>query len=586
VTRTAANAPKHAATRQRALAGIRSLSRARSRGRRAEAIGLVIGLLAGLGLALAWVTSTGQARQAGGVTVTTAPRAGGRVPASAGPDPAALDGEWAAYSNRATCADWAGGDGVSALRLDSTQLAWFFADTFLGPSSPTTGFSKPSGFVHNLVVVQTVKGQDGTFVTMTGGGACNGPGKPSGKPLKSVVAPPLAPGASTDRYWDADGVKVGGTIVKFYNRYLPGGVPFIPTGTVMAAFPAGDLSSAGGSQDGHAARPALIPVPSYVPPAGGTPIVWGAALMQAGDTIYVYGTQAANPSAPDRQLYLARVGATGLTRLSSWQFYTGDGQWAAGQDNAQPVQPAGAGPAIAAGFSVVQIAGRYWLIQIGQPGSPDIDAYPAATPWGPFDQAGITLYHNPDIGLDAAHDYLTMYEARAELALSTSHNLVISFNVNSSGATTGCVPLYAFTNTVLQPKFIAVPTTAFTDGAAGRFTVTTGRTDYPPIAARDPSQWFDSWNYQDGCPPVPGLASVQAQPRAGGVRLTWPDDGLGVRYHVYLSGPGENGGRVAATYSDDATVSGLHPGDYTATVVPVNLRGTRGAAATAQFTVP
>lgn len=584
MSRTATNAPEHAATRERSWDGIRSLWRTR----RKEAIGLVAGVLAGLGLVLGWLMFPRPAHPAMWV-LPTAPPPAVRVPASTEPNPAVLDQEWTAYSNRSTCADWAGGDGVSAIRLNRTQLAWFFADTFLGPSSPTTGFSSPSGFVHNLVVVQTAKGNSSSFVTMTGGGGCGGPGGTSGKPLKSVVGPPSAPGPSTDRYWDADGIRVGGTIVKFYNRYLPGGVPFVATGTVMAAFPAGELSSAaGGTRYGLVARPAVIPVPSYVPPDGGTPIVWGAAVMQAGNTIYVYGTQAASPSTQDRQLYLARVRASRLTRFASWQFYAGDGQWASGQENAQPVQPPGAGPVIAAGFSVVQMGGRYWLIEVGpQPGSPDINAYPAATPWGPFDEAsGITLYRNNDIGLDAAHDYRMMYEARAELALSTSHTLVISYNVNSTAANTGCVPLYAYTNTVIQPKFISVPTAVFTEGAAGRFTVTIGSTDYPRIVSRDPSQWFNGWNYADGCPPVPGLASVRARPKAGGVTLTWPDDGLGVHYHIDLAGPGKNGGLAASTFRDTSTITGLSPGDYTATVVPVNLRDTRGGAATVQFTVP
>ena len=102
------------------------------------------------------------------------------VPDLAGPepDPAALDAQWVAYSDHSDCADWAGGDGVSAIRLNDTQLAWFFSDTFIGPAGPSTGFSHLSGFVHNAVVVQTTTGPGSTFVTMTGGGACTGPGRP------------------------------------------------------------------------------------------------------------------------------------------------------------------------------------------------------------------------------------------------------------------------------------------------------------------------------------------------------------------------------------------------------------------------
>src|SRR6185295_16721707 len=94
------------------------------------------------------------------------------------PDPAALDAEWAAYSDRSGCADWAGGDGVSAIRLNFAQLAWFFSDTFIGPAGPDIGFSQVSGFAHNAVVVQTGTRLGSAFVTVTGGGACTGPGRP------------------------------------------------------------------------------------------------------------------------------------------------------------------------------------------------------------------------------------------------------------------------------------------------------------------------------------------------------------------------------------------------------------------------
>jgi hypothetical protein len=585
VTRTATNAPKHAASRRRPAKS----PWLRSPARRLEAAGLALGLLAGTGLAGAWLTARNPGHPSSPHVLGAGPSSPIRIATDAQLNPATLDEQWAGYSDHSTCADWAGGDGVSAIRLNSGQLAWFFADTFLGPASPTTGFSHPSGFVNNSVVIQTSAGQQSSFVTLTGGGACGGPSKVLGKRVYAVVRPGLAPGARRERYWDEDGVRIGGTIVKFYNRFLPGGVPFIPTGTVMAAFPVSQLSAAGhGSAYGLVARPAVIPVPSSTPPAGGTPIMWGAAVLRAGNTIYVYGTQTPEPSAPQRQLYLARVPAAQLTRFAAWQFYSGAGQWADGQQNAQPVQPAGSGLAVSSGFSVVETGSRYWLIEATpQPGSQDIVAYPAAGPWGPFDEsAGITLYRNSEVGLDAAHDYRIMYEARAELALSSSHTLVISYNVNSEAVNTGCVSLSAFTNTVVQPKFIAVPMAVFAGGGAAGQQVTAGPSDYPVIVPRDPSQWFDSWSYSGGCPPVPGLAGVRARSRAGAVTLTWPDDGLDISYRVYLAGPGESGNMpVLVAHSDDATITGLRPGEYQATVVPVNFRQTAGSSATVQFVV-
>jgi hypothetical protein len=565
----------------------------RRRSRGLELTGLAIGIVAGVSIALTWLIPA-RDDPSGPVAPSTHPPVlvPVKVRGSAGqPDPAALDGEWIAYSDHSTCADWAGGDGVSAIRLNSAQLAWFFSDTFIGPAGPTIGFSHLSGFVHNAVVVQTTTGRGSTFVTMTGGGACTGPGGP-GNAASVVGAPSAVPGGDSDRYWDEDGIEIGGTVVKFYDHYLARRFPFVPAGTVIATFPASQLSSAGrGHQYGAVARPDLIPLPSYTPPSGGSPILWGAALLRAGNMVYIYGTQSPNVQVPGRQLYLARVLASQLTAFSAWRFYTGAGAWAAGQHNAEPVQPPGSGLSVPSGFSVIQVGSRYWLIQGGvTPGGPDIDAYPASAPWGPFDfGAGRLLYRDPTIGLYAADDYRIMYEARVEPPLSTRDTLVISYNVNSEAVTTGCVPMSLYTNTVTLPRFIAVPLAAFGDnpGAHGN-PARSGPQDDPQIVPRDPSQWFDAWDYPGiGCPPVPGLASVQARPGTGKVTLSWPDAGLGVHYRVYLQGPGEPGGTAVATaYADGATITGLQPGGYVATVVPVNFKKHTGPAAEVTFTVP
>ncbi|HTQ89671.1 MAG TPA: hypothetical protein VMK84_09280 [Streptosporangiaceae bacterium] len=565
--------------------------RRRRRGR--EVVGLVVGIVAGVAVVLGWMISTrGQPPRP--VVYSSHPPVlvRGASGASAEPDPAALDAEWAAYSNRSSCADWAGGDGVSAIRLNSSQLAWFFSDTYLGPAGPAIGFSHLSGFLHNSVVVQTSTGPGSTFVTLTGGGACTGLNGQAGRGDAAPVVgvPPTGNSVPADRYWEEDGLKTGDTVVKFYHHYLGGTVPYVPDGTVIASFGVSQLSSAGQArQFGGVARPALITLPSYTPPAGGSPILWGASLLRAGSTVYVYGTQSPKLSAPGRVLYLARVPLARLTTFSAWQFYAGGGRWAAGQDGARPVQ---AGADASSGFSVVQAGHRYWLIQAATAAvAPDIDAYPAAAPWGPFDfTAGRLLYRDPAIGLDAAHDYRILYEARAEPALSTRNTLVISYNVNSEAVTTGCVPMSAFTNTLTLPRFVAVPMTAFGHGAtvqANTAQARGGPPGYPQIVQQNPSQWFDAWEYQDGCPPVPALASVRARPGTGRVTLSWPDAGLRLRYHVYLQGPGQPGGApVRITQKTGATITGLQPGDYQATVVPVNFKEQTGRAAKVTFTVP
>jgi hypothetical protein len=517
-----------------------------------------------------------------------------------GPLPTALDAEWAAYSDRSTCADWAGGDGISAVRLSAAQIAWFFSDTYLGPAGPSAGFSHSAGLVHNSVVIQTGSGSGSRLVTLTGGGLCNSSTAPA-----AVVSPPHVPGTHGDqRYWDEDGIEVGATVVKFYNRYLPGNAPYLPTGTVMAAYPASQLSAAGrGPARGGTARPRLIPLPSYLPPDGGSPVVWGAAVLRAGNTIYVYGTQTPGGPLPYRRLYAARVPASRLTQFTAWQFYAGYGLWTARQRDAAPLQTWGSPLDVSSGFSVIAAGQRYWLIQADPvAGSQDIDAYPGGAPWGPFDQAaGIVLYRDAGIGLNAAHDFRIMYEARVVPAVSTSQSLVIAYNVNSIGNTAGCIPMSWFSNTVTLPRFLSVPVAMFgaAGGSAGRgsgdVTVATGPPDYPRVAARDPSQWSDEWDYTDGCPPVPGVRSVRARPRAGAVALSWPDAGLGVGYRIYLRPPGATGYVLQSTVrfvlsttarTISVTLSGLAPGKYLARVAPINLRLHTGHVGHAAFTVP
>jgi len=442
-------------------------------------------------------------------------------------------------------------------------------------------------------VVQTRTRPGSAFVTVTGGGACTGPGRP-GNAAPVVGDSPWLSGTH-DRYWDEDGLRTGGSIVKFYNRYAASTFPFVPLGTVIASFDTGQLSSAGhGSRYGATNRPTLVRLPSYTPPSGGSPILWGAAVLRLGGTVNVYGTQSPHVSDPLRHLYVARVPVAQLTVFSSWRFYAGPGTWAPDQPSARPV-PLGSGSIsadVSSGFSVIEAGGRYWLIQAGVGGSPDIDAYPAGTPWGPFDfTARRRLYRDPSIGLDDAHDFRIMYEARAEPDLSSGNTLVISYNVNSVGVNTGCQPMASYTNTVTLPRFVTVPLAAF--GPAARIrsvqirSVRSGPSDDPGIARRNPTQWFASWGLRHGCPHIPAVTAVRASAGSGQVRLSWPDAGLGLRYLVYLTGPGQPGDSpVTTAYHDGAALTRLRPGRYVARVVPANLRKYKGRGAKVAFTVP
>lgn len=546
---------------------------------------LVAGFCATLGVLSALRSGPATAtRGRGAVVVPSAARGAGQR-AGNQPSPAALDGQWLAYSDHSTCADWAGGDGVSAIRLNASQVAWFFSDTYLGPAGPSIGFSHLSGFVHNAVVMQTAVGRDSRLVTLTGGGACSSPGDP-GPGAQPVVQPSGAPAGQ--RYWDADGIRVGGAVLKFYNAYLPGPIPFVPVSTVIASFPVSQLSAAGlGPAYGGVLRPALTPLPSYTPPGGGTPIIWGSALLQLGGTVYIYGWQSPDPSSPQRELYLARVSAARLADFGAWQFYDA-GQWAGEQSLAGPIEPASQGLNVPSGFSVVRIAGRYWLIQAAGAGEPDIDAYPAAAPWGPFNWSrGVVLYRAPGIGLSPADDYRILYEARAEPALSTRQTLVLSYNVNSEAVTAACLTMSHFTNAMTQPKFIAVPVSAFDRKRRGAPHAFGAPAHYPAITQRDPAQWFSAWSFPGGCPPVPAVSGIAAQVSGGTLRLRWPAAGIGLRYRVYLQSVSGSWVKVRTVSQPRITVTGLIRGlTYRFEVVPVNVWASTGPAGFVTARIP
>ncbi len=550
---------------------------------RLDIIRVVCGLLAGVGVTLGVLAAVGGGGHHGGAPrpVAVAPVVVDSVPTGA-PSPVALDQQWSAYSNQGTCADWVGGDGVSAVRLSRSQIAWFFSDSYLGPAGPGIGFSHLSGFVHNLVVMQTTTGRKATFVTLTGGGACAGPRAPG--EAASVVSPRGIQPDRHQRYWAADGVRVGRHVLKLYNRYLPGPPPFTPVGTAIASFGVDQLARAGrGPAYGGVARPRITVLPAYTPPGGGTPIIWGAALLRVRGTVYVYGWQSHDLRGNAKQAYLARVAAARLAHFSAWRFYAGGGAWAAGQQSARPIESAGSALNVSTGFSVVPVAGRYWLVeQAVQAGNPDIEAIAAPAPSGPFDPASrILVYRSPDIGLDPAHDYRIMYEARVEPALSDRRTLVISYNVNSVGVTAGCVPLSAFTNTITQPRFIAVPRAVFSPAlpvSAQRYSVSAGPSPYPPIISKNPSQWFNAWAYPHGCPPVPPVADLAAHQSAGAVWLEWPSAGIGLRYRVYLRTLGSGRYILVRTLRTPGTrLTGLVPGrTYQVHIVGVNAKHQTG----------
>jgi len=533
------------------------------------------------------VLGTGGPEPAGQKTQPSVYDADGR------PSPRRMNDLWAAYGHAATCSQWSGADGMQAIRLGPDKIAWFFSDTFLGPvnaDGSRSPFTTP--MIQNSLVLQTT-GDDGRnrMTTVTGGGTCGGD---SGNPLspgpQALVPRPVE--KPRPWYWAADNAIVGDSLVKFYNRFHAGGprARYVPEGTVIARFPMGALTAA---DPPTVLRPPTSEIPSYTPVPGGSPILWGGAVLADGPLTYVYGWATPDVHVQNKNLYLARVPTRTLADFRTWRFYAGPGTWSAAQSQARQLQPPGADLPVSNGFSVARIGGRYWLIQ-HEPDlfDTDIVAYPAATPWSPFDVAKrVLLFRAPEVGDDAAHDFRMIYEARLIPALSTHDRLVIGYSMNTAGVSAGCRSLVSYTDAIYRPRFITVPVSVFTTGRVGDQAVAYDPRPVSNVTRKYRGPWHDTWSGST-CPKLDRIVYIGAQPgKDGRVTLSWPSSGQDVWYRVSVRdrvngrwGPYRAAGR---TLDPSITLTGYRPGStHQWKVVPLNVRGDSGPPVTIRQKLP
>jgi len=192
----------------------------------------------------------------------------------------------------------------------------------------------------------------------------------------------------------------------------------------------------------------------------------------------------------------------------------------------------------------------------------------------------VLLYRAPGIRLTEKDRYRIMYEARAEPALSTRHTLVISYNVNSLAVTAGCVPLTAFTNAVIQPRFIAAP-------ARSLAALHMGAPEMPPwpspratirlLRAGMTRDGSTSWKYSGGCPPLHAVRNIAVTRTKDSILVRWRASGPGVRYRVYLCSPGSTYVLLRIARTSSVTLRELTGGSrYQVLIVPENIDHRKG----------
>ncbi|MFI6231189.1 fibronectin type III domain-containing protein [Micromonospora echinospora] len=326
------------------------------------------------------------------VLVGQAAGARAEIPAD-GMSAAQLNDAFRAYGD--TSGRWNGGDSTASVKLPDGRMVWLFSDTFIGSVNPDGSRPDFQPLVHNSIVVQ-----DGVALTetLTGGTA--------EEPMSLVGAGDDGDPANAG-HWVADGTVEGSTLQVLYNHYEKSGpnpLDLKMTGTALASF---DLPS--------------LTLRSFSPVPVSDRIAWGSAILEDGDTTYIYGTRLVNDSGPVKPIHLAKVPAGGLA--GPWQFWTGDG-WSANESEATRLM---AGTTTA--FAVQKIGSRYVLVTVdgNLVFNPDVVAYTASSPTGPF--AGpVPLFRAPE---PQPGKEIIVYDARLHPELARPGKLLVSYNVNS-----------------------------------------------------------------------------------------------------------------------------------------------------------
>ncbi len=379
-----------------------------------------------------------KARGKGHASAAAAPTCSGHAPPTFGTatQNTVLNSKFTAYGNSNTLLDdWTGGDSTYSLKLTDGRIVYAYSDTFLGKVNADGSRSVvieeggTTPFINNSFVVQG-----------TGGGTTTVHGGTAAAP-KAVMPPPQA----AHWYWAGDLTQSGAEVQQLYRQYYD---PDPDNGTgwdmtfksnVLARFSTGNLSA-----------PTQV---TAMPSASG--VQWGSALFKDGGYTYVYGTEDyidPDTKANTKYLHIARVKGSDLR--AAWEYRTSNG-WSDSETASARLMSG-----VSNEFSVARRGSHYILVNQDANiafGS-EIDVLLSCSPAGPF-TGEQTVYRTPETGQFGSYgdpDIFT-YNAHQHVSLSSSGNLVISYNVNSLDTTKGPANDNYRDVSIYRPRYINLP---------------------------------------------------------------------------------------------------------------------------------
>jgi Domain of unknown function (DUF4185) len=302
---------------------------------------------------------------------------------------------------------WTGADGAYSVALSETTTAWFFGDTRIGEAKG--GRHLNATLINNSVAIQQGKNPATATIDFYWGHAANG--RPA-----ALFQP--ADGRGWLWVFDAVMTPKGLYVFLIQTERTPGDAVF-------------DFKVIG-TWLGHVENPTEVPLKwriaqTRIPWGFLTPdaILWGSAILQVDDVLFVYGTAEGGGSAVGhKDMILARVPLSMLADFSQWRFYAG-GSWASDFKRASRLLEN-----VPNEYSVDYLAGlkQYALVYSEDGLSKNILVRLSRKPQGPWGDA-IPLYQCPEARWD---DSIFCYAAKAHAILSRAPDaLVITYIANS-----------------------------------------------------------------------------------------------------------------------------------------------------------
>jgi hypothetical protein len=303
---------------------------------------------------------------------------------------------------------WTGGDGVYSVGINAHTLAWFFGDTWIGQIKNNRHVN--ATLVNNSVAIQHGRSPTESEIDFYFGSAADG----SPDAL-------IRPADGRGWFWIFDGVMTAEGLYLFLIQIERTAGDEVFGFKVIGAW-LGQIDNPKDPPSRWRIRQFKIPWVEFSVSRG---MLWGSALLQVNNFLYIYGTtQDRQNAVPQKHMILARVPVSMLANFSRWRFYA-DGHWVSDFTQASRLCEN-----VPHEYSVSYLpALKQFAVVYSQDGlSENILARLSPEPQGPW-SGPIQIYQCPEADWDES---IFCYAAKAHTILSEVPDaLVITYIANS-----------------------------------------------------------------------------------------------------------------------------------------------------------